>query len=147
VCESSASTKKEVTQVKHVIALLLSAFSFQFSAHAEQTSDFQSAPVRLACGYSADVWMNVSAVIGKDISDKKESIPALGDESARTYVSLEDGSWFIAVEYFSQNSPKNNFTCITDKGSKESAIDAVTKPVTELPKEFIASPIRSPKEA
>lgn len=131
--------------MKHFLAIFL--LSFPLLAQADDLGDFQSRSMRLACGYSSDVWLYVSAKLGDEFPVQRESLPVLGDESARNYVSFEDGSWLITVEYYSQNSPKNNFTCIIDKGSKETAIDAVSKPVTELPKEFIASPLRNPKEA
>ena len=133
--------------MKHFLAIFLFALIFPVSSHADQNSDFQSHSVRLACGYSADVWLYVASTLGNNMTLQKESLPVLGDENARNYISFEDGSWLIAVEYFSQNSPKNNFTCIIDKGSKETSIDAVSRPVITLPKEIIASPIRSPKEA
>jgi hypothetical protein len=125
--------------LKNLFAFLLLAATFPKLAHAgTDILGFHSQSVRLACGYSADVWRYVSNSEGVV---KNESIAAVGDESERHFVSFDDGSWLIVVGYYSIQTAQNNFSCIVDKGILTAALPSMQKPVTHFPNGIVAEPV------
>ncbi|TCU10037.1 hypothetical protein [Rhizobium sullae] len=127
------------------LCILIAVLAANFSVNAESrpSSSVLTAKLRMVCGRSDVVWNYIVSTMGEKNAIVNHSNRGRQGETIRHFLLYRDNSWVLIYDFFRRGRPsEEDQACIVASGTQETAYEATSLLVYELPEEWMGARIK-----